>query len=118
MDIPVTQAAQNFDVAETTAVDFYSMLREVCAVRLLNDLVHTKIGGPGKTVEVDEAKVSKHKYSKGRRTARQNIWCVGGIERESRRSFAVLVKRRNRRTIFPLLERFIQKGKQTHPLYT
>jgi hypothetical protein len=111
MDMPVTQAAKDFDVDDKTAVDLYSMLRETCAIDLLDNLAKKKIGGPGRVVEIDEAKVSKHKYHRGRKTARQNIWCLGGVERESRRSFAVLVKKRDRATLFPLIERFVERGK-------
>lgn len=110
MDIPVTQAAKSFNVNDKTAVDYYNMLREACSIKLLNCLEAQKLGGPGKTVEIDEAKFSKRKYNRGKPTARQKIWCIGGVERESRRSFAVLVQKRNRRTLFPIIARFVAPG--------
>ena len=38
------------------------------------------LGGVGKTVEVDEAFVSKRKYGRGRKTAKEGLWVVGLTE--------------------------------------
>ena len=37
-----------------------------------------KIGGPGRIVEVDEAKFGKRKYQRGRIV--QGSWVLGGVE--------------------------------------
>jgi hypothetical protein len=62
LDMPVTRAMEEFDVSSTTAVDYYSMAREVCSIRILNDLHEEKLGGPGKSVEIDEMKVRVQTY--------------------------------------------------------
>lgn len=41
------------------------------------------LGGVGKTVEVDEAFVSKRKYARGRKTAKEGLWVVGLTEVDS-----------------------------------
>lgn len=45
-----------------------------------------KIGGENKIVEIDESAFSKRKYKKGRFLKRQ-VWCVGGICRETKKTF-------------------------------
>ena len=55
----------------------------MCSEILENDC--EKIGGPGKTVEIDESKFGKRKYHRGKRV--EGVWVFGGIERERRRSF-------------------------------
>ena len=41
-----------------------------------------KIGGPGKVVEIDESKFGKRKFHRGRRA--DDVWVLGGIERDSK----------------------------------
>lgn len=110
MDLPVTLASTNFGVTKVSAVDFYSLCREACSLRLLNGLANTKLGGPGEVVEIDESLVVKRKYNRGRVLQRQDIWILGGIQRSNRRTFACLIKRRDRHTLFAILEHFIEKG--------
>ena len=40
-----------------------------------------KIGGPGKTVQIDESKFGKRKYHRGHKVEGQ--WVFGGIEEET-----------------------------------
>ena len=49
-----------------------------------------KIGGPGKTVQIDESKVGKRKYHRGHRVEGQ--WVFGGIEEDTRKCFLVPVE--------------------------
>jgi hypothetical protein len=106
----VTKASVHLEVAEATAIDYYSLFREVCAIVILNDLTRVKLGGPGRVVEIDESLVSKRKYERGKILARSNLWVVGGIERETRRTFACPVRRRNKPTLFTLISHFVAKG--------
>jgi hypothetical protein len=48
-----------------------------------------KIGGPNKTVEIDEIKFGRRKYHKGHLVKEQ--WVFRGIERESGKTFLVPV---------------------------
>ena len=43
------------------------------------------LGGPGKIVEIDEAKFGKRKYNKG--AYREGMWVLGGVDRETGECF-------------------------------
>ena len=58
-----------------TIVDFYNFLREVCCVTLEEQ--SEPLGGPGKTVEIDQSKFGKRKYNRGKRA--DGAWVYGGI---------------------------------------
>ena len=45
------------------------------------------LGGPGKVVEVDEAKFGKRKFSRG--SYREGMWVLGGVDRETGQCFLV-----------------------------
>ena len=66
------------------------------------------IGGPGKVVEIDESAFSRRKYHRG--ALRATHWVFGGIERGSNKCFFVSVKRRNKRTLWPLIFKHIAPG--------
>ena len=72
----------------------YSFCREV----FIFDAQRTsaKLGGPGKTVEVDEAKFCRRKYNRGRFIEGQ--WVFGGVERGSGKCFLIPVERRDSAT--------------------
>ena len=56
-----------------------------------------QIGGPGKTVEIDESKFGKMKYYRGRYVEGQ--WVFGGICRQTKACFLVPVERRDKDTL-------------------
>lgn len=86
--------------------DWASFSREV----LFDSLVINKgkIGGPGKTVEIEESKFGKRKYNRGHRVEGQ--WVFGGIERETGQCFMVPVGRRDRNTLLPIIKEWILPG--------
>ena len=51
-----------------------------------------KLGGPGKTVQIDKSKIEKRKYHRGHHVEGQ--WVFGGIEEGSRKCFIVPVETR------------------------
>lgn len=53
----VNQCAQEVCIAATTALDWFSFCREVAVDYCINNSV--KLGGQGKTVEVNEGKIGK-----------------------------------------------------------
>ena len=55
---PVTQAAEDAEIGEDTAVDIYQWLREVCSAALIQ--MPCVLGGPQKVVQIDES-LFKHK---------------------------------------------------------
>lgn len=58
-EYPVSDAAEEAEVQEKTAIDIYQWLRQVCSTRLITD-GPVVLGGPGVVVEIDES-LFRHK---------------------------------------------------------
>ena len=65
--------------------------------------------GIGVIVEIDEAKIGKRKYNRGRAVDGQ--WIFGGIERGSDKLFIECVDKRDHDTLIPLIQKYILPGK-------
>lgn len=98
--------AAQVHVAHQTIVDWYSFCREVT----VNFCVEhsTKLGGPGSTVEIDEAKFGKRKYQRGRLI--EGHWVFGGFERGSKKLFLVPVPDRTKETLVACIHDWILPG--------
>ncbi len=94
-------------ISKPTIVDYDMFVREVF-IHYCAKFSKLKIGGPGKIVEIDEAKIGHRKYNKGRILEGQ--WIFGGIERNSRKIFLVPVKNRNSKTLLRLIRKHIALG--------
>ena len=66
------------------------------------------IGGPGTTVEIDESKFGKMKYHRGRKI--EGKWVFGGLCRETKACFLVVVECRDKETLFPIIRDQILPG--------
>ena len=53
-EYPVSDAAEEAEVQEKTAIDIYQWLREVCSTHLIS-AGPVVLGGPGVVVEIDES---------------------------------------------------------------
>lgn len=89
-----------------TIVDWYTYSMELCCQIVAEK--SQSIGGPGYTVEIDEAKFGKRKYNKGRLV--DGVWVFGGICRETKECFLVPVKKRDSQTLIPLIQKHILPG--------
>lgn len=89
-----------------TVVEWKKSLRELCGEYFLKH--PCVIGGPGRIVEIDESAWTKRKYNRGRRV--NNQWVFGGIDRDSRECFLVLVDRRDAATLLPVIQQYIRPG--------
>ena len=67
-----------------------------------------KIGGPNKTVEIDESKFGRRKYHRGHPV--KNQWVFGGVERESGETFLVRVPDRTADTLMTIIRDCIEPG--------
>ncbi|XP_066959376.1 uncharacterized protein [Macrobrachium rosenbergii] len=86
--------------------DWSSYCREV----IVNWCIRQKkqIGGPGTTVEIDEAKFGKRKYNVGRVIEGQ--WVFGGVCRQTREFFVVPVDNRTSATLLAVIKDYIVPG--------
>ncbi|XP_035226609.1 uncharacterized protein LOC118198937 [Stegodyphus dumicola] len=66
------------------------------------------IGGPGKTVEIDESKFGKKKYHRSHHVEGQ--WVFGGVERDSGDSFFVAVHDGTAQTLISVIQEWIRPG--------
>ncbi|XP_071575579.1 uncharacterized protein [Temnothorax nylanderi] len=64
-------------LSEPSVIDWVSFCREVCIYWAKKN--STKLGGPNKIVEIDEAKIGKRKYNRGRII--EGKWIFGGYKR-------------------------------------
>ena len=69
---PVTDAYEEAEVGEHTAIDIYQWLREVCSQKLITD-PPIILGGPGVVVQIDES-LFRHKPKV--RFSHENNTCV------------------------------------------
>lgn len=56
----MTDAAQEIQITEATAVQAYQYLRDICSWRLLQHDAPLLLGGPGVVVQIDES-LFRHK---------------------------------------------------------
>ncbi|CAD7077814.1 unnamed protein product [Hermetia illucens] len=99
---------EEFQASSHTIVDWNNFLREVLVDWAFQKTCKEKLGGVGKTVEVDEAKLGKRKYNRGRIIEGQ--WIFGAIERETKKIFVVAVPDRTHETLLSIIVERIEKG--------
>ncbi|KAG0438155.1 hypothetical protein DMUE_3263 [Dictyocoela muelleri] len=87
--------------------DAYNTIRRLLWNKLTG-LSKRRIGGVGKTVEIDETYITKRKYNKGRNV--RKIWVVGGICREDKSVFFHVSKKRNAKRLEDIIYRNVRKG--------
>ncbi|KYN00044.1 hypothetical protein ALC62_02638 [Cyphomyrmex costatus] len=97
---------EELGVSSHTVVDWFSFCREVCAY--WTDKQSEKLGGPGRTVEIDEAKIGHRKYNRGRLV--KGNWIFGGFERESKKVFIMPVEDRSEKTLLACIKQWIMPG--------
>ncbi|KYQ59911.1 hypothetical protein ALC60_01006 [Trachymyrmex zeteki] len=90
----------------TTIVDWFNFCREVCV--FWAEKHSEKLDGPGHTVEIDEAKIGKRKYNRGRLVKGQ--WIFGGYEQGSKKIFIVPVEDRMEKTLLEIIKKWILPG--------
>jgi transposase-like protein len=94
--------------SQTTVCKWFHNFRLACGTILMEE--SEVIGGPGKVVEIDEAKFFKRKYNRGRRKSNEG-WVLGGIERgEGGGCFLVWVPNRSKETLVPIIKKYVRPG--------
>lgn len=110
----VKQAVIQTAVSKTTIIEFYRRLREICTSFFNANPV--RLGGPGVSVQVDESLFRhKQKYHRGRAPTR-NAWVLGIVDTQytPARGYMTLVRRRDARTLLPIIRRVVLPGSTIH----
>jgi len=105
-DLDQAQIRHELGLTSSTGVDWDSFCREVCEITLFEN--SERIGGEGKTVQIDESKFGKRKYHRGHCVEGQ--WVFGGIENDSRKCFLVAMEKRDEATLLPIIQQWIEPG--------
>jgi len=108
--LPVTSAVDAAKSSSGTAVDHYSMAREICEVVMSNELLNRQFGGPGVEVEVDECFLTRRKYHKGRRMKTGTVTLLGVYERATDLGCHVQVRDRSSAILISEIERIVAPG--------
>jgi hypothetical protein len=91
--------------SQHTIVDYYHFCRQTCYEVLESN--NEMLGGPGVEVEIDEAKMGRRKFHRGRRV--DGVWLFGAVERGCNwsRCCIIPVERRDEETLLGEIRKFI-----------
>ena len=91
-----------------TVITALQRLRDICSLKILHG--NLKLGGRGKTIEIDESMFGhKRKYNRGR--VGQGTWVFGMVERGTGQALAFRVLNRTRETLVTgLVQKFVEPG--------
>jgi hypothetical protein len=103
---PAHQIQNEHRFSSHTTADWGMFCRETMLV--LMEGCSEKIGGPNKTVVIDESKFGRRKYHRGHAVKGQ--WVFGGVERGSGRTFLVPVPERTADTLTTIIPAWIEPG--------
>lgn len=106
MQQPQVEVARQTGVSCQSLVDWYNFIRDICAQYLVDHPV--EMGGPGKTVEIDESKFMHRKYHRGR--YREGQWVLGMVERDTNLTMMVPVDQRDAATLLPIIAQYVRPG--------
>jgi hypothetical protein len=103
---PANEIQHEHHFSDHTITNWGMFCRETLLVYLEGS--SEKIGGPKKTVEIDERKLGRRKYHGGHPVKGQ--WVFGGVERASGRTFLVPVPGRTADTLTNVIRVWIEPG--------
>jgi hypothetical protein len=103
---PAHKIRSEYRLTDHSAADWGMFCRVTMLVSLEGSCV--KIGGPNKTVEIDESKFGRRKFHKGHPVKGQ--WVYGRVERESGETFLFAVKDRTADTLMVITREWIKPG--------
>ena len=112
-DLSFKKAKREFGVSQHTFVDWKMFLRDVCAEYFINHPV--RIGGGGRTVEIDESVFIHRKYYRGRMVREQ--WVFGGIDTTTKEGFMVPGDRRDADTLLRTSKIISFLGRRLSPIF-
>lgn len=109
--VPTTSIITMTGCSSKTICNFQNHFRQ-----LITDTLEPQddiIGGEGIVVEIDETKMGKRKYNRGRHV--DGAWIVGGVERTNERKvFLVEVTERSANTLTSIIMKHVKPGSIIH----
>jgi hypothetical protein len=103
---PAQLIQQEYGFSSKTIADWSMFCRQTMLEYMEGCSV--KIGGPNKTVEIDESMFGRRKYNRGRPVKGQ--WIFGGVERESGKTFLVPLPDRTPDKLTAVIDAWIEPG--------
>lgn len=104
-------ASNECGVNKNTVTNFYTSFRDSVIAELTSGEQPT-IGGAGLDVEIDETVISHRKYNRGR--ILDTVWVFGGICRQTKEAFAIVVPDRTAPTLTQEIADHIEQGTTIH----
>lgn len=104
------QTKQETGVDKRRITAIFKDMRMAC-VEFVGSL-NKKIGGAGKTVEIDETLIASRRYNRGRMM--REMWVLGGICRETREVFLTVVPDRTGKTLLEFIKDHVEEGTTIH----
>lgn len=102
-------------LSQETVADWYTYFREVI-VLAMHDRIQARgrIGGPGRVVEIDEAKIGHRKYNRGRLV--DGHWILGMVDRDSGEIRVEILANNDRSAaaMLPLIQQHVEPGSVIH----
>lgn len=96
--------------------DRFSYCRELCMIALDESFSNEgKIGGPGVVIEIDECKIGKRKYERGRVV--EESWILGMIVRGEPDKYRLEIcpdNKRDQSTLLNLIKKHVEIGSEIH----
>lgn len=102
-------------LSERTVADWFSYCREVCMISMETKYTNRgKIGGPGHVVQIDECKIGRRKFHRGRVV--EGNWVLGMIDVVTNEVRMTICPGNNRdaATLYGLIEQHVELGSTIH----
>ena len=94
----------------TTICDWLQFCRDVMSKDIIQELAGEKLGGPGKTVVIDDTALGKRKYHRGKPVARETTWVLGMYDFEAKVGILDWIQNRSHQEIIPKVEDHVERG--------
>lgn len=96
---------KHLKLSTKTIVKMNNAFRLICLIDYERNF--QPMGGIGSVVEVDESRFGPGDSSK---RSKKGFWVLGGLERNTKRKFAIIVNNRNSTTLTDSIKRFVAPG--------
>jgi len=84
--------------------------RDICSWQLLQEPI--SLGGPSRTVQIDESLLVRAKYHRGHQLRARQRWVFGVYDPVLKQGFIQLVEDRTAQSLLPIIQRTVKPGKK------